>query len=195
MIDKTEKLIPDNGFASKEFFIKWAKQNVKTAVFASVAYRWIESAIKQELDKYRNVVRFPKNKNELDEGSQQKTGNYVISLDSINPYTDDNYNDNLLEEVTQEEFIIEDEKIQNDEKNEFFKDIVTEVLSKLPITDARILKKRFGIGYPYDLSISEIAEAEGLSISEVKTSISHSTNFIINTITPDQKESILELFS
>lgn len=195
MIDKTEKLIPDNGFASKELFIKWAKQNVKTAVFASVAYRWIESAIKQELDKYRNVVRFPKNKNELDEGSQQKTGNYVISLDSINPYTDDNYNDNLLEEVTQEEFIIEDEKIQNDEKNEFFKDIVTEVLSKLPVTDARILKKRFGIGYPYDLSISEIAEAEGLSISEVKTSISHSTNFIINTITPDQKESILELFS
>lgn len=195
MIDKTEKLIPDNGFASKELFVKWAKQNVKTAVFASVAYRWIESAIKQELDKYRNVVRFPKNKNELDEGSQQKTGNYVISLDSINPYTDDNYNDNLLEEVTQEEFIIEDEKIQNDEKNEFFKDIVTEVLSKLPITDARILKKRFGIGYPYDLSISEIAEAEGLSISEVKTSISHSTNFIINTITPDQKESILELFS
>lgn len=195
MIDKTEKLIPDNGFASKEIFIKWAKQNVKTAVFASVAYRWIESAIKQELDKYRNVVRFPKNKNELDEGSQQKTGNYVISLDSINPYTDDNYNDNLLEEVTQEEFIIEDEKIQNDEKNEFFKDIVTEVLSKLPVTDARILKKRFGIGYPYDLSISEIAEAEGLSISEVKASISHSTNFIINTITPDQKESILELFS
>lgn len=195
MIDKTEKLIPDNGFASKELFVKWAKQNVKTAVFASVAYRWIESAIKQELDKYRNVVRFPKNKNELDEGSQQKTGNYVISLDSINPYTDDNYNDNLLEEVTQEEFIIEDEKIQNDEKNEFFKDIVTEVLSKLPVTDARILKKRFGIGYPYDLSISEIAEAEGLSISEVKTSISHSTNFIINTITPDQKESILELFS
>lgn len=195
MIDKTEKLIPDTGFASKELFIKWAKQNVKTAVFASVAYRWIESAIKQELDKYRNVVRFPKNKNELDEGSQQKTGNYVISLDSINPYTDDNYNDNLLEEVTQEEFIIEDEKIQNDEKNEFFKDIVTEVLSKLPVTDARILKKRFGIGYPYDLSISEIAEAEGLSISEVKTSISHSTNFIINTITPDQKESILELFS
>lgn len=195
MIDKTEKLIPDNGFASKELFIKWAKQNVKTAVFASVAYRWIESAIKQELDKYRNVVRFPKNKNELDEGSQQKTGNYVISLDSINPYTDDNYNDNLLEEVTQEEFIIEDEKIQNDEKNEFFKDIVTEVLSKLPVTDARILKKRFGIGYPYDLSISEIAEAEGLSISEVKTSISHSTNFIINTITPDQKENILELFS
>lgn len=195
MIDKTEKLIPDKGFASKELFIKWAKQNVKTAVFASVAYRWIESAIKQELDKYRNVVRFPKNKNELDEGSQQKTGNYVISLDSINPYTDDNYNDNLLEEVTQEEFIIEDEKIQNDEKNEFFKDIVTEVLSKLPVTDARILKKRFGIGYPYDLSISEIAEAEGLSISEVKTSISHSTNFIINTITPDQKESILELFS
>ena len=195
MIDKTEKLIPDNGFDSKDLFIKWAKQNVKTAVFASVAYRWIESAIKQELDKYRNVVRFPKNKNESDEGSQQKTGNYVISLDSINPYTDDNYNDNLLEEVTQEEFIIEDEKIQNDEKNEFFKDIVTEVLSKLPVTDARILKKRFGIGYPYDLSISEIAEAEGLSISEVKTSISHSTNFIINTITPDQKESILELFS
>jgi RNA polymerase sigma factor (sigma-70 family) len=195
MIDKTEKLIPDKGFASKELFIKWAKQNVKTAVFASVAYRWIESAIKQELDKYRNVVRFPKNKNELDEGSQQKTGNYVISLDSINPYTDDNYNDNLLEEITQEEFIVEDERIVTEERNEYFKDVIDRALAGLSLLDRRIIKKKFGIGFPNELSNNEIAESEGLSLSDVKSSINKSLKYIAEEIPNDVKENIIELFS
>ena len=97
MLTKTEKKLPADGFESKEAFVDWAKLNVKTAIFASVAYRWIESYIKQELGHHRSTVRFSKTKE--DKENPNSSGNYVISLDSINPYTDDNYNDNRTCEI------------------------------------------------------------------------------------------------
>ena len=193
MLTKAEKKIPADGFESKDAFIDWAKANVKTAIFASVAYRWIESYIKQELGRYRNTVRFAKTKE--DKENPNSTGNYVISLDSINPYTDDNYNDNLLEEITQEEFIIEDERIINEERNEYFKDVLDRALSGLSLLDRRIIKKKFGIGFPNELSNNEIAESEGLSLSDVKNSINKSLAYIANEIPSDVKENIIELFS
>lgn len=196
MLTKTEKKIPEDGFATKEEFIKWSKSNVKTAIFASVAYRWIESYIKQELDKYRSTIRFPKSKKDDPENNpQNKPGNYVISLDSINPYTDDNYNDNLLEEVTQEEFIIEDERIVNEERNEYFASVLERAFAGLNNMDMRILKRRYGIGFPNELSVNEIAEAEGLSISDVKQSINRSINYIYKNMSDETKENIIELFS
>lgn len=196
MLSKTEKKIPEDGFESKEAFIAWAKVNVKTAIFASVAYRWIESYIKQELDHNKSTIRFPKIKNDLNEDSPYyKSSNYVISLDSINPYTDDNYNDNLLEEVTQEEFIIEDEKIIAEERNEYFSEVINKVLEGVSNIDKRIIKKRFGIGFPNELSVNEIAESEGLSTSEVKYSISKTMNYIANELPKETKNNILELFT
>lgn len=196
MLSKTEKKIPEDGFSTKEEFIKWSKSNVKTAIFASVAYRWIESYIKQELDKYRSTIRFPKSKKDDPENNpQNKPGNYVISLDSINPYTDDNYNDNLLEEVTQEEFIIEDERIVNEERNEYFTSVLERAFAGLNNMDMRILKRRYGIGFPNELSVNEIAEAEGLSISDVKQSINRSINYIYKNMSDETKENIIELFS
>jgi RNA polymerase sigma factor (sigma-70 family) len=194
MLSKTEKKIPESGFANKEEFIEWAKKNVKTAIFASVAYRWIESYIRQELNHYQTTVRFPKTNQDLQEESQTKASNYIISLDSINPYTDDNYNDNILEEVTHEEFIVEDERISNNEKNEYFKNIVNNLLVDLPNIDRRIINKKFGIGYPAELSVSEIAESEGLSINEVKNSIARTTQFIQQSLSQDTIDTILELF-
>lgn len=193
MLTKTEKKLPTNGFESKDAFIDWAKVNVKTAIFASVAYRWIESYIKQELGHHRSTVRFSKTKE--DKENPNSTGNYVISLDSINPYTDDNYNDNLLEEITQEEFIIEDERIINEERNEYFKDVIDRALSGLSLLDRRIIKKKFGIGFPNELSNNEIAESEGLSLSDVKNSINKSLKYIAEEIPDDVKENIIELFS
>ena len=193
MLGKIEKKIPIDGFESKDAFIEWAKVNVKTAIFASVAYRWIESYIKQELGHHCSTVRFPKTKeNRENPGS---IGNYVISLDSINPYTDDNYNDNILEEITQEEFIIEDEKIVNEERNEYFKNVIDKALSGLSLLDRRIIKRKFGIGFPNELSNNEIAEAEGLSLSDVKNSINKSLKYIAEEIPNDVKENIIELFS
>lgn len=193
MLGKIEKKIPIDGFESKDAFIEWAKVNVKTAIFASVAYRWIESYIKQELGHHCSTVRFPKTKeNRENPGS---IGNYVISLDSINPYTDDNYNDNILEEITQEEFIIEDERIVNEERNEYFKNVIDKALSGLSLLDRRIIKRKFGIGFPNELSNNEIAEAEGLSLSDVKNSINKSLKYIAEEIPNDVKENIIELFS
>lgn len=195
MLAKTEKKIPDSGFASKDEFIDWAKKNVKTAIFASVAYRWIESYIRQELNHYQTTIRFPKTSQDLQEESQVKASNYIISLDSINPYTDDNYNDNILEEVTHEEFIVEDERISNNEKNEYFKNIVNTLLIDLPNIDRRIVNKKFGIGYPAELSVSEIAESEGLSINEVKTSLAKTTQYIQESLSQDTIDTIVEMFS
>lgn len=195
MLAKTEKKIPETGFASKNEFIEWAKKNVKTAIFASVAYRWIESYIRQELNHYQTTIRFPKASQDLQEESQVKASNYIISLDSINPYTDDNYNDNILEEVTYEEFIVEDERISNNEKNEYFKNIVNTLLIDLPNIDRRIVNKKFGIGYPAELSVSEIAESEGLSINEVKTSLAKTTQYIQESLSQDTINTIVEMFS
>ena len=193
ILTKAEKKLPEDGFNSKAEFIDWAKVNVKTAIFASVAYRWIESYIKQELGHHRSKVRFSKTKE--DKENPNTAANYVISLDSVNPYTDDNYNDNLLEDITQEEFIIEDERIINEERNEYFKDVIDRALSGLSILDRRIIKKKFGIGFPNELSNNEIAESEGLSLTDVKNSINKSLKYIEEEIPDDVKENIIELFS
>ena len=193
ILTKAEKKLPEDGFNSKTEFIDWAKVNVKTAIFASVAYRWIESYIKQELGHHRSTVRFSKTKE--DKENPNAAANYVISLDSVNPYTDDNYNDNLLEDITQEEFIIEDERIINEERNEYFKDVIDRALSGLSLLDRRIIKKKFGIGFPNELSNNEIAESEGLSLSDVKNSINKSLKYIEEEIPDDVKENIIELFS
>ena len=193
ILDKAEKKLPEDGFNSKDEFIDWAKVNVKTAIFASVAYRWIESYIKQELGHHRSTVRFSKTKE--DKENPNTAANYVISLDSVNPYTDDNYNDNLLEDITQEEFIIEDERIINEERNEYFKDVIDRALSGLSLLDRRIIKKKFGIGFPNELSNNEIAESEGLSLSDVKNSINKSLKYIEEEIPDAVKENIIELFS
>ena len=193
ILTKAENKLPEDGFKSKDEFIDWAKVNVKTAIFASVAYRWIESYIKQELGHHRSTVRFSKTKE--DKENPNTAANYVISLDSVNPYTDDNYNDNLLEDITQEEFIIEDERIINEERNEYFKDVIDRALSGLSILDRRIIKKKFGIGFPNELSNNEIAESEGLSLTDVKNSINKSLKYIEEEIPDDVKENIIELFS
>ena len=193
ILDKAEKKLPEDGFNSKDEFIDWAKANVKTAIFASVAYRWIESYIKQELGHHRSTVRFSKTKE--DKENPNSAANYVISLDSVNPYTDDNYNDNLLEDITHEEFIIEDERIVNEERNEYFKDVIDRALSGLSLLDRRIIKKKFGIGFPNELSNTEIAESEGLSLSDVKNSINKSLKYIEEEIPDAVKENIIELFS
>ena len=193
ILTKAENKLPEDGFKSKDEFIDWAKVNVKTAIFASVAYRWIESYIKQELGHHRSTVRFSKTKE--DKENPNSAANYVISLDSVNPYTDDNYNDNLLEDITHEEFIIEDERIVNEERNEYFKDVIDRALSGLSLLDRRIIKKKFGIGFPNELSNNEIAESEGLSLSDVKNSINKSLKYIEEEIPDAVKENIIELFS
>lgn len=186
--DKTMNSLPEEGFDSKEDFILWTKQNIKTAVFASVAFLWIRAYILQELGKYSSTIKFPK-------GYKEDGYASIIYLDSINPYTNDNYNDNELYEVSNNEFAQESEYITNMERNEMYNDVITKALAGLSNLDRRIIKKKFGIGFPYASSNNEIAENEGISLSEVKSSINRSMNHIYNTITPDTRDMIIELMS
>ena len=193
MLSKVENKIPIDGFKSKIEFIEWVKRNVKTAAFASVAYRWIEASIRQELSKYKTSIRFPKTN--IDNIEHSKPENYIISLDSVNPYTEDNYNDNILKEISDDAFIVEDEKILKEERSEYFKKILENAMLGLSNKERRIIKKKFGIGFPNELNITEISESESIPISEVKIIISKSLKHISDNIDSEEKNNILELFS
>lgn len=192
-LDTTVEKLPENGFKSKEDFINWTKKHVKTAVFASVAFQWIRAYILMEISKNGKIIKAPKSaeNNEDDENSTPAVS--IIQLDSINPYTNDCYQDDILSPITNDEFIAEDENIENLEKIDMFKKIVNNALYKLPSLDARILRKRFGINLPYQLNINEIAESENMNVNKIKYIISSSLKTIAASISPEDKEMITTL--
>ena len=92
-----------------------------------------------------------------------------------------------------DEFIIEDESMENMERQTSFKMLVERVLDNLSNTDRRIVKKRYGIDYPYQLSINEIAENENLTPNKVKYIISNAQKIIMKSISPEDKRTIIEM--
>jgi len=194
-LDITLEKLPENGFESKEEFTMWAKKNIKTAVFASVAFQWIRAYIIIELTKNGKIIKGQTSDDEEDDEEKQKKGPSlnIISLDSINPYTNDCYQDEILSPVTNEAFLVEDNNIENIEKKDMFKKIVSNALYNLSSLDARIIKKRFGIDLPYSLSINEIAASENMNPNKVKYSIVLSLKTIANSISPEDKEIIQTL--
>lgn len=191
-LDITLGKLPKDGFTTKDDFISWTKKNVKTAVFASVAFQWIRAYILAELSKNGKIIKAPTLDDEEEDDNKKSTIN-IISLDSINPYTNDCYQDDILSPVTSEAFLVEDTNIENLEKKDMFKKIVSNALYKLSSLDARIIKKRFGIDLPYNLSVNEIAASENMNPNKVKYSISLSLKTIANSISPEDKEIITTL--
>ena len=141
------------------------------------------------------VVRVPKSarKKTDEEGNKVNSSITIINLDSVNPYTDDTYYDDELAKVTNEEFIIEDEYVENLEKQDILKEVVEKALCNLSVTDRRIIKKRFGVGMPYQLSINEISESEGIPANKVKYIITQALKNIGNSLTSKEKEMIITL--
>lgn len=186
-LDATLNKLPKNGFDSKKEFIEWTNENIKKASFSSIAFAWIRATIISEINKLGKVIRVPK--------SAQK--NYssvnIIRLDSINPHTDDCYHDNQISDVANDEFAIMDESMEAMEKQNMFKGILDKILSKLPMIDRRIIKKKFGIDAPFPMSINEIAENEGISPNKVKYSISNTLKIIEKSISESDKRNIIEL--
>lgn len=210
LLDSTLNKIPKTGFKSKEDFINWTNTNIKKASFASISFIWIRAMIIIELNKYSKIIRVPKktklkNKEEdninlvLEEEFDKETIDEnthpisIIRLDSINPHTEDNYFDNVISDSAMDEFLIEDESLETMERQTSFKMLVERALEKLSNLDRRIIKKRYGIDYPYQLSINEIAENEGLTLNKVKYIISNSQKIIMNSIDPEDKRTILEM--
>ena len=187
-LDATLKKLPKNGFNSKEEFIEWANENIKKASFSSIAFAWIKASIISEINKVGKIIKVPKS---VQKDSQSSLN--VIRLDSINPHTDDNYHDNQISEVANEEFAIMDESMEAMEKQNMFKGILEKVFSKLQPIDRRIIKKKFGIDAPFQMSINEIAENEGISSNKVKYSITNTLKIIEKNISETDRKNIMEL--
>ena len=187
-LEATLTKLPEEGFANKQEFIDWVKSNVKRASFSSIGFAWIRAMILLELNSYGKIIRVPKS-------NKEEYAFNLIHLDAINPHTDDCYHDNQISEIAQEEFAVEDENIENMERKSTFKGMVTQLLQKLSGQDRRIIKKRFGIDTPYELSVSEIAEGEGLSTAKVKSSLMNSMKILGENISDDDKEMLMEMLT
>lgn len=187
-LEQTLSKLPKQGFISKQQFEDWINKHIKVASFASVAFMWIRAQIIIELNQVGNIIHVPQ--------SAQKQGvsmANVIYLDSVNPHTDDCYHDNQISSVVNDEFIIEDEYLETSERNNIFKDLVQDLLYKLTDIERRVVKKRFGIDFPYQLSINEIAENEYLSTNKVKYILTNALKKITNAIPAKDKESIIQM--
>ena len=190
ILAETLKKLPENGFESKDDFIEWSNDNIKSASFSSVGFGRIRAEIVAALNKLVNTVHVPKSA----QNKGVKPAN-MIRLDSINPHTDDNYTDNTLYDIYNDEFAVEDSNLVTVENNNLYKELVGKVLVKLTPLERRIIKKRFGIEYPFEMSIQEIAESEGVTVSNVKSAINSSLKTIANNITGEDKKTLIELLS
>ena len=186
-LDATLKKIPENGFNSKKEFKEWTNENIKKASFSSIAFAWIRATIISEINKLGKVIRVPKS------AQKEHSSVNIIHLDSINPHTDDCYHDNQISEIANDDFVVMDESMEAMEKQNMFKNILERILSKLPMIDRRIIKKKFGIDAPFPMSINEIAENEGISPNKVKYSISNTLKKKKKSIPESDKRNIIEL--
>ena len=96
--------------------------------------------------------------------------------------------------TTNDAFIVEDNNIENLERKNMFKELTEKLLIKLTPLDRRIIKKKFGIEYPFEMSMQEISENEGISLQKVKNSINNSMSIIAANISSEDKATLLELF-
>ena len=90
---------------------------------------------------------------------------------------------------------VQDENLENVEKQNLFKELIDNSLCYLSNLERRIVKKRFGIDYPYELSINDIAENESLSINKVKYIINNAMKKIAQAIPAKDREIIRSLLS
>lgn len=194
--------LPADGFESKDEFKNWTTKNVKKAVFASVAFKWIFAYILSEISNSSKVVKLPSSaikkkeqESELYIPLSSYNGSLIISLDSINPNTGDCYHDNQIAEMANKEFIIEDNSIDIENSQNLLKKAINDALSHLSNFDRRIVKKKFGIDFPTALSINDIAESEGLPPNKIKYILNMSLKELAKYIKKENKDKLYELLS
>lgn len=188
ILEPTLKKLPEEGFETRNDFIEWANANIKKASFSSIGFAWIKAMILSEIGKVGKIIRVPK--------SAQKKGVApvnVLRLDSMNPHTEDTYHDNQISNVANEEFVIEDEIMENMERQNLFREVIERSLGNVSALDRRIIKKKFGIDKPFPMSINEIAENEGISPNKVKYSIINTLKAIEQYMPTMDKKIIKEM--
>ena len=91
--------------------------------------------------------------------------------------------------------MIEDNKLDNEDRLSNMKDAIDDILSILSPTARRMMKKRYGVGLPYSMSVSELAENEGVSLSTVKMTLKDATEKILDSLTPEKKEVLMNMIN
>lgn len=200
-LDRTLGLVPKDGFANNAAFKAWVTKNVKTAVFASVAFKWITAYILMELSKLGKTVKLPQRNQRNTKEEPGSLAAYcssapqqIVSLDTINPHTNDNYCDSQFADTANEEFIIEESAIDEQYNRKLFQDVIYKAIARLPDINRRLIKKRFGIGYPCALNIADIAESEGLTPNRVKYIISDCLKDMNKNISGNDRNALMEIF-
>lgn len=155
----------------KERFVRWAKKNVHNAKFSSVAVMWISSFIFSEIDNFSRIVRKPKTEIYKD---KSETGSYKreIVVGLTNEDTEDNdtsFADSILP-ATQPDPYPEDNR----------KEILDKVFHGISTADRELICKKFGIGYPHEMSNKDLSRTEGRSTSSITQTI--------NNLLPQLKE-------
>ena len=114
-------------------------------------------------------------------------------MDSFNPHTNNYYHDNQIISVSQEDFLVEDNAIDTADNEKLFKNIINKAIIKLSDVNRRIVKKRFGIGYPSALSINDISDSEGIAVNRVKYIITTCLKEMRNNISADDAKLLMEI--
>lgn len=182
---KTVKIIYDelpDGFSNKHDFISWVENNVKTAVFASVAFLQVKGAILSGISQGKQVT-IPYSK--LADGYTN-----FLSIDQMNPREGDDNSSSLMEKAAGDAFLVEMNNIESDEETRKCKNVIDNILCYLDETERRIVKKRYGIGYPDALSLQEIGQQEGISSVKAKRIINEALQKLYNSIDNKQRKEL-----
>ena len=154
--DKVVKKIPASGFDSKEDFLSWTEKNIKKALFSSLGFIWCRTWVTNEITNYVNIIKVPNSK---------KPDTRFYNLDDTNPYTDDNYNDNIFAEP---ELMDDMSSMELEEQSSHVKETIARLLDVLSPKERRIVSMMYGIGYPCEMCKEDIAEVEGITVRDVK---------------------------
>lgn len=154
--DKVVKKIPKEGFESKEDFIGWTEKNIKKALFSSLGFIWCRTWVANEITNYVNIVKIPNSK---------KPDTRFYNLDDTNPYTDDNFNDNIFYDPV---LVDETSDMELEEQDIHVKKTIKTLLDVLNPRERRVVSMMYGIDYPGEMSKEDIAEVEGITVRDVK---------------------------
>lgn len=179
--------LPQHGFSSKEEFINWCNENIKGASFASVAFKWIRGSIMNEVASARQV-NIPYNK--LSEGYTN-----LLSLDTNPTCENDDNSHSILSWVDEEYSQDETSDIEQVETAIDVEEEVEKLLEPLTDDERRVIKMRFGIGFPCSMTLGQIAKQELMSVTETKKLIASILEKIRDSASDSDIKKIAAYFS
>lgn len=192
-LTNTLKLLPLDGFSSHSEFKQWVNKNIKSAVFASVAFQWIRATILNELAKTPQIVRVPKS--QVEEGINPSKNHHMVFIDELQEQDDEININNKTKYAEFEQHLLEDEVDPDaDTKQKIMQDFIYSLLEKLSFSERRIIKKLYGLNLPFPMSYQDIAISEGLTVTRVKYIVTQIMKKIKNDITEEQQKYFVSFF-